>query len=373
MGSSRGEAYATDYDKNDKFSLKISTAFVLTLLAVAIAVCVGLIVHFAGGNKNVICQCSCPGDGSNSGGQSGCPEQTTLPNTLDMTTTEAPTKDPQITDDVLLPTSLEPVHYNVVLRPNLDDSARHFLIIRLGENLVAGKNYSVEMSFTGPLQNEDLSGLYYSSYMEDSETRYMAITQFQPTDARKSFPSFDEPALKATFNITLERRNDTVSDMITLSNMPKIDTVQSTDGYFADIFEQTVVMPTYLLAFAVCDFPHKVNTTKYNHTFRTFARKEYIEHTNYSLWVGSRLLDEFEDYFEIEYPLPKLDMIAIPDFSAGAMENWGLVTYRESIMFYHPDISTVSQHIFTAIVVSHELAHMVSQISRQSAYLYSNC
>ena len=66
-------------------------------------------------------------------------------------------------------------------------------------------------------------------------------------------------------------------------------------------------------------------------------------------------------------------MIAIPDFSAGAMENWGLVTYRESIMFYHPDISTVSQHIFTAIVVSHELAHMVSQISRQSAYLYSNC
>ncbi|XP_076118297.1 aminopeptidase N-like [Mytilus galloprovincialis] len=429
MGSSRGEAYATDYDKNDKFSLKISTAFVLTLLAVAIAVCVGLIVHFAGGNKTVTCQCSCPGDGSNSGGQSGCPEQTTLPNTctpcsnatqtppVDMTTTEAPpSAPPQITDDVLLHTSLKPVHYNVVLRPNLyednsqhftlngsvriyfncikstnnitihiqnlnvtdgsivvrnmtdqqiplhnytrDDSARHFLAIRLGENLVAGMNYSVEMSFIGPLQNEDLSGLYYSSYMEDSQTRYMAITQFQPTDARKSFPSFDEPALKATFNITLERRNDTVSDMITLSNMPKIDTVQSTGGYFADIFEQTVVMPTYLLAFAVCDFPHKVNTTKYNHTFRTFARKEYIEHTNYSLWVGSRLLDEFEDYFEIEYPLPKLDMIAIPDFSAGAMENWGLVTYRESIMFYHPDISTVSQHIFTAIVVSHELAHM---------------
>lgn len=153
-----------------------------------------------------------------------------------MTTTEAPTKDPSITDDVLLPTSLEPVHYNVVLRPNLygddpkhftlngsvriyfkciestknitihiqnlnvtggsidvrdmtnqnislhnftrDDSARHFLIIRLGENLVAGMNYSVEMSFIGPLQNEDLSGLYYSSYMEDSQTRYEIYLAF---------------------------------------------------------------------------------------------------------------------------------------------------------------------------------------------------
>ncbi|CAC5397632.1 unnamed protein product [Mytilus coruscus] len=103
MGSSRGDAYATDYDKNDKFSLKISTAFVLTLLAVAISVFVGLIVHFAGGNKHVTCQCSCPGDGSSTGGQIGCPEQTTLPNTctpcsnsntnsaVDMTTTEAPT------------------------------------------------------------------------------------------------------------------------------------------------------------------------------------------------------------------------------------------------------------------------------------------
>lgn len=92
MGSSRGEAYATDYDKNDKFSLKISTAFVLTLLAVAIAVCVGLIVHFAGGNKTVTCQCSCPGDGSNSGGQSGCPEQTTLPNTCKLSLIEIKTK-----------------------------------------------------------------------------------------------------------------------------------------------------------------------------------------------------------------------------------------------------------------------------------------
>ncbi|KAJ8315379.1 hypothetical protein KUTeg_007529 [Tegillarca granosa] len=95
-----------------------------------------------------------------------------------------------------------------------------------------------------------------------------------------------------------------------------------------------------------------------NITPTSYSRAEYLQTTNFSLDIGVRLLDEFEDYFGIRYPMPKLDSIALPDFAAAAMENWGLITYRESVMLYDPGANTKFQRSFTAIVVSHELAHM---------------
>lgn len=214
------------------------------------------------------------------------------------------------------------------------------------------------MNFTAGLV-DDLAGLYYSTFDRNGTTMYLAVTQFQATDARKSFPCFDEPAFKAKFNITLERRNNIpdFEDYITLSNMPLEYSYNADDGFIADVFQETVVMPTYLLAFAVCDFKYLSNVTE-NWTMKTYAPKEEYNQTAFALEVGVDILRGFEGYFEIPFVLPKLDQIAIPDFGAGAMENWGLITYRTQYMLYDPNVTTAGTHRFVAVIVAHELAHM---------------
>ncbi|XP_052891874.1 aminopeptidase N [Anopheles moucheti] len=234
---------------------------------------------------------------------------------------------------------------------NITVTSKQFYVLKLKTPLRRGDRYMVRIKYEGVL-NDYLQGFYRSSYTANNETRWIATTQFQPTDARRAFPCFDEPALKARFNISIAR----TKDMISLSNMPRLRSYEAGEpelqGYVWDVYQQSVPMSTYLVAFVVCDYQ---NLTAGN--FAVWARADAIGSARYALSVGPKLLKFLEDFFHIDYPLPKVDMIALPDFSAGAMENWGLITYRETAMLYEENVSAISnkQHVIT--VVAHELAH----------------
>ncbi|XP_052869863.1 aminopeptidase N [Anopheles cruzii] len=234
---------------------------------------------------------------------------------------------------------------------NVTVASKQFYVLVLKEDLEQGAQYVVRIRYEGIL-NDYLQGFYRSSYTANNETKWIATTQFQPTDARRAFPCFDEPALKARFNISIAR----TKDMISLSNMPRLQSYDAKEpelrGYVWDVYQQSVPMSTYLVAFVVCDY---VNISSGN--FSVWARADAIRSARYALSVGPKLLKFLEGFFHIDYPLPKLDMIALPDFSAGAMENWGLITYRETAMLYEENVSAISnkQHVIT--VVAHELAH----------------
>ncbi|KAG0416560.1 hypothetical protein HPB47_006321 [Ixodes persulcatus] len=230
-----------------------------------------------------------------------------------------------------------------------------FYVMQLDTVADIGK-YSLHYEFRGSL-TRDLRGLYLSSYQTpENETRYLATTQFEPTDARKAFPCFDEPRFKATFSIKL------IHDpaYIALSNMPVIGTEITTTGLQMTHFEKTVKMTTYLVAVIVCDFTHISGNSSGGVQVRIFARKDEIDKTEYALGAALKVLTYFEEYFAIKYPLPKLDLIAIPDFSSGAMENWGLITFREARLLYGADTSSSLDVQNVCRVIAHEIAHMAS-------------
>ncbi|KAF6722116.1 Aminopeptidase N [Oryzias melastigma] len=232
-----------------------------------------------------------------------------------------------------------------------------YLVLRLNSKLVKGQRYQLYTKFTGELA-DDLGGFYRSEYFEGTEKKVIATTQMQPTDARKSFPCFDEPAMKAYFFITL--RHDV--DKVALSNGAAVETTTVTvDGVTVQqtVFERTEKMSTYLLAFIVCDYGY-VNSTTGGVLIRIFARKPAIDagQGDYALSITGPILKFFENYYNSSYPLPKSDQIAIPDFNAGAMENWGLITYRETALLYDPEFSSNSNRERIATIIAHELAHM---------------
>lgn len=229
--------------------------------------------------------------------------------------------------------------------------SKQFYVLMFKRKLLAGERYVVRIKYDGVL-NDYLQGFYRSSYTVRNETRWLATTQFQPTDARRAFPCFDEPALKARFSISLARPKS----MVSLSNMPKLKSYNAPEpgleDYVWDIYQQSVPMSTYLVAFVVCDF-----VTLKSGNFAVWARSDAISSARYALDVGPKILKYLEQFFDIKYPLPKMDMIALPDFSAGAMENWGLITYRETAMLYEENVSANSNKQRVVTVVAHELAH----------------
>uniref|UniRef100_A0AAZ3NQF6 Aminopeptidase n=1 Tax=Oncorhynchus tshawytscha TaxID=74940 RepID=A0AAZ3NQF6_ONCTS len=232
-----------------------------------------------------------------------------------------------------------------------------YLVIQLNGKLTAGKSYRLSTDFQGELA-DDLKGFYRSEYTEDGGKKVVATSQMQATFARKAFPCFDEPAMKAVFHITLIHQRGTVA----LSNGRDVETVNSTiDGTEVTMtrFEPTKRMSTYLLAFIVSDFDHITGSIE-NNNVRIWARRKAIAegHGNYALNVTGPMLKFFQRYYNASYPLSKSDQIALPDFNAGAMENWGLITYRETALLYDPAISSVGNKERVLTVVAHELAHM---------------
>jgi len=228
-----------------------------------------------------------------------------------------------------------------------------FLVIKTGQKLQADRTYAIDIAFKGVL-TDSLAGLYRSRYTTSSgEVRWLATTQFEATDARRAFPCFDEPTFKATFDVTLIAENA----MTALSNMPVKNVVDRGDGTKAVSFEPSVRMSTYLLAFIVSDFVAVETTTPTGTLVRVWTQAEKINQTNISLDAGARILAHFEEYFGVAFPLPKQDLVAIPDFAAGAMENWGLITFRETDLLFDPVEASASDLQRVVTVVAHELAH----------------
>ena len=209
------------------------------------------------------------------------------------------------------------------------DRDREFYIAKLGDNLQPGKVYVIKIEYTAYLK-DNLKGFYRSVYKDRAtgQDEYIAVTQFQATDARRAFPCFDEPGIKAKYSVSLGR----LRSMSSISNMPiqeKGVTMDGTEKYVWDKYEQSVKMSTYLVAFVVSKFQFRETTREDNKVrFRIWSEPSSLDQTEYARDIGPKILKFFEDYFQVKFPLPKQDMIAIPDFAAGAMENWGLITYR---------------------------------------------
>ncbi|XP_027211538.2 aminopeptidase N [Penaeus vannamei] len=258
-------------------------------------------------------------------------------------------------DTIKLHTAVQTPGRDLWIKKHEYDHGRQFYIAHLTRELQKGRKYVLSMEFLGYL-NDKLHGFYRSTYMDDDGiTRNVAATQFQPTDARKAFPCFDEPALKATFEIHLARE----SWMTTLSNMPLAETlpVMGQEGWVWDRYEKSVPMSTYLVAFVVSDFV-QVNTTVNDKVLlRVWARQAAIDQAEYAMAVGPKILSYLEEYFNLSFPLPKLDMVALTDFSARGMENWGLTTYKETYLLYNGQVSTPESKMTVTEIISHELAH----------------
>ncbi|KAM4051005.1 leucyl-cystinyl aminopeptidase [Anomaloglossus baeobatrachus] len=196
-------------------------------------------------------------------------------------------------------------------------------------------------------------GFYKISYQgEHDNSTWLAATQFEPLAARKAFPCFDEPAFKSTFQLTIRRS----AAHIALSNMPKVNTTVLPDGLLLDDFATSVKMSTYLVAIIVSDM--KNVTVDVNGTLvSVYAIPQKIDQAQDALKAAVTLLEFFSDYFRIKYPLGKLDLVAIPDIQAGAMENWGLLTFRETTLLYKEGTSSLMDKQLITQVIAHELAH----------------
>uniref|UniRef100_A0A8C7JG82 Aminopeptidase n=1 Tax=Oncorhynchus kisutch TaxID=8019 RepID=A0A8C7JG82_ONCKI len=235
----------------------------------------------------------------------------------------------------------------------LEYPAFHQLALMSDVLLVRGGMYKVRLEFSANL-SDSFHGFYKSSYRTTTgEVRFMASTQFEATSARAAFPCFDEPAFKANFTIQIRRE----SRHIALSNMPKVKTVELPGGVLEDHFDTSVRMSTYLVAFIVSDFQSVSKTTSHGVKISVYAVPDKINQTDFALNAAVRLLDFYDDYFDIPYPLPKQDLAAIPDFQSGAMENWGLTTYREAGLLFDPNKSSASDKLGITMVIAHELAH----------------
>ncbi|XP_044046036.1 aminopeptidase N-like [Siniperca chuatsi] len=233
-----------------------------------------------------------------------------------------------------------------------------YLVLQLRSRLAVGASYVLYIEFKGELA-DDLEGFYRSEYTDDGVKKVVATSQMQATYARKTFPCFDEPAMKAVFNITIIHDRDTVA----LSNGREIDIADSViDGVPVKVttFEPTERMSTYLLAFIVSDFVNIQSTQSNSLLVRIWARRKAINDRqgDYALNITGPIFQFYEHYYNATYPLSKSDQIALPDFHAGAMENWGLVTYRETALLFDPIISSTGNKERVTTVISHELAHM---------------
>ncbi|MGH2540015.1 MAG: M1 family metallopeptidase [Actinomycetota bacterium] len=213
-------------------------------------------------------------------------------------------------------------------------------------------SWTLHLGFRGEL-NDQLHGFYRSTYVDDEGTHTIATTQFEAADARRAFPGWDEPDIKAVFGITL-----IVPDgMVALSNGPEIERAPAGDGSVRVRFADTMAMSTYLVAFVVGRLELTEPVDVDGVPLRLVHLPGKGDLASFALEAGAFSLRFFTEYYGIPYPDRKVDFVAIPDFAQGAMENTGLITYRESLLLVDPDHATQPELENIADVVAHELAH----------------
>uniref|UniRef100_A0A3B4FWC6 Aminopeptidase n=1 Tax=Pundamilia nyererei TaxID=303518 RepID=A0A3B4FWC6_9CICH len=228
-------------------------------------------------------------------------------------------------------------------------------VVALHREMKPMRVYRLNVSFDAAIEDE-LLGFFRSSYTMQRERRYLAVTQFSPIHARKAFPCFDEPVYKATFSLTL--RHD--PQYTSLSNMPvESSSLSDEDGWLTNHFARTPRMSTYYLAWAVCNFTYRETQTDSGVTIRLYARPDAILSGagDYALHITKRLLGFYQDYFKVQYSLPKLDLLAVPKHPYAAMENWGLSVFVEQKILLDADVSSSSYQMELTMVVVHEICH----------------
>ncbi|CAH0553257.1 unnamed protein product, partial [Brassicogethes aeneus] len=229
------------------------------------------------------------------------------------------------------------------------DGQRYKIVTK--QPLIKNADYELKFDFTGNL-NKHLQGFYKISYQENQIEQNAASTQFSPTDARRAFPCFDEPFFKAQFKIKIGRP----SNLISLSNMNLKETspILEMSGWNWDTYHVTPKMSTYLVAFMVANL---TTLSPQGNFIRVWSQPSLVEQTRYVNELAPKILKFFENYFNISFPLPKIDIVAVPEFGFSAMENWGLLTFRESTLLFDESTTTTEQETSIALVLGHEIAH----------------
>ncbi|XP_076226398.1 aminopeptidase N-like isoform X1 [Nomia melanderi] len=236
----------------------------------------------------------------------------------------------------------------------LYDNRRQFFILKLPTKLSPGI-YVLELQFAGEVR-DDVFGFYRSSYVKDGEIRWMGITQFSPVYARRAFPCLDEPKMKATFTLHIGH----VKNQMVTSNTPVATTVKYSyrnyTNYYVTTFSPTPRMSTYLVGWAVHDFvPETTASSTLN--FKMWTRQSMHRRGSIALNQGVSIYSFLRDWLAIENPVPKMDQIAVPDFNFNAMENWGMITYRESVVL-HENAVTPTRYMYNGLTtMAHEYAH----------------
>lgn len=233
------------------------------------------------------------------------------------------------------------------------DETLERLTLTMEQPLATGRHH-VWIDFDGTI-NDKLRGFYRSTYVDATGAeRVIGTTQMQSTDCRRAFPSWDEPDFKAVFGITL----DIADDLMAVSNSPEVQRVETGAGRIAVTFGDTMPMSTYLVAFVVgpLEATEWIDVDGIPMRIVHVPGKGHL--TAFGLEVGAFCLRWFQDYYGIPYPAEKVDLLALPDFAAGAMENLGCITFRENLLLVDPGAATQPERQLVADVVAHELAHM---------------
>lgn len=312
----------------------------------------------------------------------------------------------QVTEREVLPTNVKPTHYDLRFEPHLEEAiefdgsavidldvsedtssitlnaldlniitigvgfksgatirsssptfnaAKQWMTIELGEEVKSGAKLVLKIIFKGSMLHRQNSFYRAPVNGPDGKTSWMGSTHMEPTDARKVFPCWDEPALKAAFTVTLVAEKH----LTCLGNMDVASEVEVTSNgkeKKAVTFNKTPPMSTYIVAFSVGDLK-MIETNSFRVPVRVYAASDKnIEHGRYGLELASRTLSTFEKIFDVNFPLPKMDLIAVPG-GQGAMENWGLVTFGESLLLVDEKETSAEAYRRAGSVIVHELAH----------------